>query len=84
MNSLERRPREQDLLYPVADLSAMSNYQPQGEGNVFTGVCLFTIGLMATRSLLVLVRRGRYSSYWNAFFCSGRMSTDRSVQGLRQ
>ena len=30
-------------------------YRPQGEGNVFTGVCLSTIGLMATRSLLILV-----------------------------
>ena len=30
-------------------------YRPQGEGNVFTGVCLSTIGLIATRSLLGLV-----------------------------
>ena len=30
-------------------------YRPQGEGNVFTSVCLFTIGLMATGSLLILV-----------------------------
>ena len=31
------------------------HYRPQGEGNVFTGVYLSTIGLMATRSLLGLV-----------------------------
>ena len=30
-------------------------YRPQGEGNVFSGVCLSTIGLMATLSLLGLV-----------------------------
>ena len=30
-------------------------YRPQGEGNVFTGVCLSTIGLLANRSLLDLV-----------------------------
>ena len=30
-------------------------YWPQGEGIVFTGVCLSTIGLVATRSLLGLV-----------------------------
>ena len=30
-------------------------YQPQEEGNVFASVCLSTIGLMATLSLLVLV-----------------------------
>ena len=30
-------------------------YRPQGEGNVLTGVCLSTIGLMVTRSLLGLV-----------------------------
>ena len=30
-------------------------YRPQGEGNVFTGVCLCTIGLMATGSLLILI-----------------------------
>ena len=30
-------------------------YRPQGEGNVFTGVRLSTIGLMATRSLLGLI-----------------------------
>ena len=30
-------------------------YRPQGEGNVFTGVCLSIISLMATRSLLGLV-----------------------------
>ena len=30
-------------------------YRPQGKGNVFTGVCLSTIGLMVIRSLLVLV-----------------------------
>ena len=29
--------------------------RPKGEGNVFTGVCLSTIGLMASRSLLGLV-----------------------------
>ena len=32
-------------------------YRSQGEGNVFTGVCLSTIGLMATRSLLGLSAR---------------------------
>ena len=31
------------------------HYRPQREGNVFTGVCLFTIRLVATGSLLVLV-----------------------------
>ena len=30
-------------------------YRPQGEGSVFTGVCLTIIGLMAHRSLLGLV-----------------------------
>ena len=30
-------------------------YRPQGEGNVFTGICLFTISLLVTRSLLGLV-----------------------------
>ena len=30
----------------------MGFYRPQGEGNVSTGVCLSTIGLMATRSVL--------------------------------
>ena len=34
------------------------------EGNVFTGVCLSTIGLMDTGSLLGLVAA---RSYWNAF-----------------
>ena len=31
------------------------NYRSQGEGNVFTGACLSTIALFATRSLLGLV-----------------------------
>ena len=31
------------------------HYRPKGEGNVFTGVCLSTIALMATRSRLGLV-----------------------------
>ena len=30
-------------------------YRPQEEGSVFTGVCLSTLGLMTTRSLLSLV-----------------------------
>ena len=33
----------------------MIHYRPQGEGNVFTGVCLPTIGLISNRSLRVLV-----------------------------
>ena len=32
-----------------------TGYQPQGEANVLTGVCLSTVGLMATRSLIGLV-----------------------------
>ena len=31
-------------------------YRPQRKGNVFAGVCLSPIGLMVTRSLLVLVK----------------------------
>ena len=34
---------------------SLCNYRPQREGNVFTGIFLFTIGLMATDSLLNLV-----------------------------
>ena len=41
-------------------------YRPQGEGNVFTGVCLYTIGLMAARSLLGLTARS-VRILWNAF-----------------
>ena len=36
-------------------LHRFANYRPQGESNVFICVCLSTIGLMATRSLLILV-----------------------------
>ena len=32
-----------------------NNYRPQGEGIVFTGVCLSTIGLPTTDSLLGLL-----------------------------
>ena len=35
------------------------------EGTVFTGVCLSTIGLIATR--LYLLWHGQYASYWTAF-----------------
>ena len=36
--------------------NAVQNLLPTArEGNVFTGVCLSTIGLVATRSLLILV-----------------------------
>ena len=44
-----------------------SCYRLQAEGNIFTGVCLSTISLMASHSLLGLGTCDRYASYWNAF-----------------
>ena len=43
------------LILSYSFLMAVLISRLQGEGNVFTGVCLYTIGHMATRSLLILV-----------------------------
>ena len=48
----------------MGTLESIISLPTEREGYVFTGVYLFTIGLMATRSSS---RRGRYASYWNAF-----------------
>ena len=42
-----------DKEYSILDYQVVTDHN--GEGNVFTDVCLFTVGLMATGSLIVLV-----------------------------
>ena len=42
-------------LTEIESIGFNDNYRPQGEGNVFTSVCLSTMGLMTTWSLLSLV-----------------------------
>ena len=42
-----------DKEYSILNYQVVTDHN--GEGNVFTDICLFTIGLMATGSLLVLV-----------------------------
>ena len=42
-------------------------YRPQGKGNVFTGVCLSTIGLLVNRYCSAWLWRGQFAFYWNAF-----------------
>ena len=55
--------------FPQFSLDSPNFYRPQGEGNIFIGVCLSTIGLMATRSLLILVT-GMLSCAEFFYFCN--------------
>ena len=48
------RTHDEQEMKSINGVNPYLYYRLQGEGNVFTGVCLLTIRLMATRSLLGL------------------------------
>ena len=59
-------------------------YQPQGGGNVFTGVCLSTVGLMATRTLLGLVTARSVRILLECFLIEGKSWFVHGMEGERE